>query len=315
VELRLWQIIAPSTARGRAIEEFMHKPVRKAVFPVAGLGTRFLPATKAMPKEMLPIVDKPLIHYAVEEAKAAGIEEFFFVTSRGKSAIDDHFDRAIELEAMLRDRGKTDLLDELEARLPEPGQMAYTRQQKPLGLGHAVWCARALVGNEPFAVLLADDVIDNPIPALKQMVDVFEQKQCSVIAAQVVEGKMISSYGVFDAKPADGFNGRLFEIKNMVEKPKPEEAPSNLAITGRYILTPAVFNTLSETQVGAGGELQLTDGMRLLLKKEKIFAYVYEGNRYDTGDKLGFLKATVEFALKRSDLGGPFREYLKELKL
>jgi UTP--glucose-1-phosphate uridylyltransferase len=175
--------------------------------------------------------------------------------------------------------------------------------------------ARELVGNEPFAVLLADDVIDHPVPALKQMVDVFNQKQCSVIAAQVVEGKMISSYGVFDAQPADGFHGRLFEIRNMVEKPKPEEAPSNLAIIGRYILTPAIFDCLARTQTGAGGELQLTDGMRMLLKQEKMYAYVYEGKRYDTGDKLGFLKATVEFALKRPDLGGSFREYLKELKL
>jgi UTP--glucose-1-phosphate uridylyltransferase len=193
--------------------------------------------------------------------------------------------------------------------------VAYVRQKEALGLGHAVLMARELVGNEPFAVLLADDVIDNPVPCLKQMVDVFDEKQCSVIAAQVVEGKMISSYGVFDAQPAEGFNGRLFEIRNMVEKPKPEEAPSNLAIIGRYILTPAIFDCLARTSTGAGGELQLTDGMRMLLKQEKMYAYVYEGQRYDTGDKLGFLKATVEFALKRNDLGGPFREYLKGLEL
>jgi UTP--glucose-1-phosphate uridylyltransferase len=193
--------------------------------------------------------------------------------------------------------------------------VAYVRQKEALGLGHAVLMARELVGHEAFAVLLADDVIDHAVPALKQMVNVFEQTQSSVIAAQVVEGKMISSYGVFDAQPADGFNGRLYEIRNMVEKPKPEEAPSNLAIIGRYILTPGIFDCLAQTTPGSGGELQLTDAMRTLLKKEKMYAYVYEGQRYDTGDKLGFLKATVEFALKRSDLGGPFREYLKGLKL
>jgi UTP--glucose-1-phosphate uridylyltransferase len=292
----------------------MSMQVRKAVFPAAGLGTRFLPATKAQPKEMLPVVDKPIIQYGVEEAMASGCNQIIIITGRGKQSIEDHFDTSYELEKMLEERKKTDLLKIVRA-ISDMIHVAYVRQREALGLGHAVLMARELVGNEPFAVLLADDVIDNPVPVLKQMVGVFEQKHCSVIAAQVVEGKMISSYGVFDAKPADGFNGRLFEIKNMVEKPKPEEAPSNLAVIGRYILTPAVFDCLTKTPAGAGGELQLTDGMRLLLKQEKMYAYVYEGHRYDTGDKLGFLKATVEFALKREDLGAQFRQYLKDLKL
>jgi UTP--glucose-1-phosphate uridylyltransferase len=279
----------------------MPMKVRKAVFPAAGLGTRFLPATKAQPKEMLPLVDKPIIQYGVEEAMASGCDQIVIITGRGKQAIEDHFDVSYELEKMLEERRKTDLL-KIVRSISDMMYVAYVRQKEALGLGHAVLMARELVGNEPFA-------------ALKQMVDVFNEKQCSVIAAQVVEGKMISSYGVFDAMAVNGFNGRLFEIRNMVEKPKPEEAPSNLAIIGRYILTPAIFDCLAKTPTGAGGELQLTDGMRLLLKQEKMYAYVYEGQRYDTGDKMGFLKATVEFALKRDDLGGPFRDYLKGLKL
>jgi UTP--glucose-1-phosphate uridylyltransferase len=289
--------------------------VRKAVFPAAGLGTRFLPATKAQPKEMLPLVDKPIIQYGVEEALASGCDQIIIVTGRGKSAIEDHFDVSYELEKMLQERGKTDLLD-IVRRISDMIHVAYVRQKEALGLGHAVLTARELVGHEPFAVLLADDVIDADPPCLKQMMRVFEETQCSVIATQVVEGKAISAYGVLDVQPVKGkFDGRLFEIKNMVEKPKLEDAPSNLAIIGRYILTPTVFETLSQTQAGTGGELQLTDGMKLLLKQEKMYAYVYDGKRHDTGDKLGFLKATVEFALKRSDLGGPLREYLKGLKL
>jgi UTP--glucose-1-phosphate uridylyltransferase len=288
--------------------------VRKAVFPAAGLGTRFLPATKAQPKEMLPLVDKPIIQYGVEEALAAGCDQIIIITGRGKQAIEDHFDVSYELEKMLEEKKKTDLL-QIVRQISDMIHVAYVRQKEALGLGHAVLMARELVGDEPFAVLLADDVVDAPVPCLKQMMQVFEQTQCSVIATQVVEGRAISAYGVLDVKPVDGaFGGRLFEIRNMVEKPKPEEAPSNLAITGRYILTPAVFQTLSETPLGTGGELQLTDGMRLLLRKEKMYAYVYEGKRHDTGDKLGFLKATVEFALKRPDLGEEFRRYLKELK-
>jgi UTP--glucose-1-phosphate uridylyltransferase len=288
--------------------------VRKAVFPAAGLGTRFLPATKAQPKEMLPLVDKPIIQYGVEEAMASGCDQIIIITGRGKQAIEDHFDVSYELEKMLEERGKTDLL-KIVRNISDMMHVAYVRQKEALGLGHAVLMARELVGNEPFAVLLADDVIDAEVPCLKQMAQVFEQKQCSVIAAQVVEGRMISSYGVFDAKPIDGFGGRLHEIRNMVEKPKPEDAPSNLAIIGRYILTPAIFDCLAQTRTGAGGELQLTDGMRLLLNKEKMYAYVYEGRRHDAGDKLGFLKATVEFALKREGLGEEFRAYLKGLKL
>jgi UTP--glucose-1-phosphate uridylyltransferase len=288
--------------------------VRKAVFPAAGLGTRFLPATKAQPKEMLPLVDKPIIQYGVEEALAAGCNQIIIITGRGKQAIEDHFDVSYELETMLEQKKKTDLL-QIVRQISDMIHVAYVRQKEALGLGHAVLMARELVGNEPFAVLLADDVVDAQVPCLKQMMQVFDETQSSVVATQVVEGSAISAYGVLEVKPTNGrFKDRLFEIKNMVEKPKPEEAPSNLAITGRYILTPAVFDTLSETQLGSGGELQLTDGMRLLLKKEKIYAYVYEGKRHDTGDKLGFLKATVEFALKRPDLGEEFRQYLKNLK-
>jgi UTP--glucose-1-phosphate uridylyltransferase len=284
--------------------------VRKAVFPAAGLGTRFLP-----PKEMLPLVDKPIIQYGVEEALASGCDQIIIVTGRGKQAIEDHFDVSYELERMLEDRKKTDLL-EIVRHISDLIHVSYVRQKEALGLGHAVLTARELVGNEPFAVLLADDVIDANPPCLKQMIQVFEKMQCSVLATQIVEGEAISAYGVLDVKPVEGqFDGRLYEIRNMVEKPRLEDAPSNLAIIGRYILTPTVFDSLSETKAGAGGELQLTDGMKLLLRKEKMYAYVYEGKRHDTGDKLGFLKATVEFALKRDDLGQPFREYLKSLKL
>jgi UTP--glucose-1-phosphate uridylyltransferase len=291
----------------------MTMKVCKAVFPAAGLGTRFLPATKAQPKEMLPLVDKPIIQYGVEEALAAGCNQIIMITGRGKQAIEDHFDVSYELERILEARGKTDLLKVVRL-ISDSIHVAYVRQKEALGLGHAVLTARELVSNEPFAVLLADDVIDAEVPVLKQMMQVFEQVQCSVIATQIVEGKAISAYGVLDAKPVPG-NSRLYEIRNMVEKPKFEEAPSNLAIIGRYILTPAIFDILSHTQAGAGGELQLTDGMRTLLQHEKMYAYVYEGKRHDAGDKLGFLKATVEFALKREDLGGPLREYLRTLKL
>ena len=292
----------------------MAKKVRKAVFPAAGLGTRFLPATKAQPKEMLPLVDKPIIQYGVEEAVAAGCDQIIIVTGRGKQAIEDHFDVSYELEKMLEERGKTDLL-QIVRQISDMIHIAYVRQKEALGLGHAVLTARELVGDEPFAVLLADDVIDAKVPCLKQLMDVFEKTQCSVLATQVVEGPGISAYGVLDAKPVPGSNGKLYEVLNMVEKPRPEEAPSNLAVIGRYILTPTVFETLADIKAGAGGELQLTDGLKQLLKKEKIYGYVFEGKRHDTGDKLGFLKATVEFALKRPDLGGPLRQYLKSLNL
>jgi UTP--glucose-1-phosphate uridylyltransferase len=293
----------------------MTMKVRKAVFPAAGLGTRFLPATKAQPKEMLPLVDKPIIQYGVEEAMASGCDQIIIVTGRGKQSIEDHFDVSYELEKMLEERGKIDLLNIVRS-ISDMIHVAYVRQKEALGLGHAVLMARELVGNEPFAVLLADDVVDAEVPCLKQMVDVFNETQCSVIATQVIEGKAISAYGVLDVRPVNSrFSDRLVEIKNMVEKPRFEEAPSNLAVVGRYVLTPAVFDCLANIQSGAGGELQLTDGMRLLLKKEKMYAYLYEGKRHDAGDKLGFLKATVEFALKREDLGEPFREYLKGLNL
>ncbi len=292
----------------------MTKKVRKAVFPAAGLGTRFLPATKAQPKEMLPLVDKPIIQYGVEEAVAAGCDQIIIVTGRGKSAIEDHFDVSYELEKMLEERGKTDLL-KIVRQISDLIHIAYVRQKEALGLGHAVLTARELVGDEPFAVLLADDVIDAAVPCLKQLMDVFDQTQCSVLATQVVEGPGISAYGVLEGKPVAGSNGQLYEVVSLVEKPRPEEAPSNLAVIGRYILTPTVFETLADIKAGAGGELQLTDGLKQLLKKEKIYGYVFEGKRHDTGDKLGFLKATVEFALKRPDLGGPLRQYLKSLNL
>jgi UTP--glucose-1-phosphate uridylyltransferase len=288
--------------------------VRKAVFPAAGLGTRFLPATKAQPKEMLPLVDKPIIQYGVEEALAAGCDQIIIITGRGKSAIEDHFDISYELEKMLEEKGKHDLL-QIVRQISDMIHVAYVRQREALGLGHAVLTARELVGNEPFAVLLADDVIDAKVPCLKQLMDVFDEKQSSVIATQIIEGPAISSYGVIRAKEVEGSGGKLYEVLDLVEKPKAEEAPSNLAVIGRYILTPTVFETLSDLKPGAGGELQLTDGLRALLKRERLYAYVYEGRRHDTGDKLGFLKATVEFALKRDDLGGKFREYLENLKL
>src|SRR6266436_6055380 len=270
----------------------MTMKVRKAIFPAAGLGTRFLPATKAQPKEMLPLVDKPIIQYGVEEALAAGCDQIIIITGRGKSAIEDHFDVSYELEKMLEEKGKHDLL-KIVRQISDMIHVAYVRQKEALGLGHAVLTARELVGNEPFAVLLADDVIDAPVPVLTQM----------------IEGNAISAYGVLKVKLADGrFNGRLFEVLDLVEKPKPENAPSNLAVIGRYILTPEVFETLSTTQFGVGGELQLTDGLCGLLKKQKMYAYVYEGRRHDTGDKLGFLKATIEFALKRPDLGDDLRK-------
>ena len=293
----------------------MSKRVRKAVFPAAGLGTRFLPATKAQPKEMLPLVDKPIIQYGVEEAIASGCDQIIMVTGRGKSAIEDHFDVSYELETMLKERGKTDLL-EIVQKISGMAQLSYVRQKEALGLGHAVLMAKELVCREPFAVILADDIIDSEVPCLKQMIEIYNETGCSVLATQVVEGPAISAYGVLDAKPVAGrHDGRLFEVRDLVEKPKFEDAPSNLAIIGRYILTPTIFETLANLTPGSGGELQLTDGLRALLKTEKIYGFTFEGKRHDAGDKLGFLKATVEFALKRQDLEKDFREYLKGLQL
>jgi UTP--glucose-1-phosphate uridylyltransferase len=290
--------------------------IRKAVLPVAGLGTRFLPATKAQPKEMLPIVDKPLVQYAVEEVAASGVPMVIFVTGRGKDAIENHFDVSFELEHQLAGRGKEGLREQLRsiARLI---RVTYVRQQEARGLGHAVLTARDLVGEEPFAVLLSDDIIESPVPCLKQMMAVFERYGRSVVAVQRVERKAVSSYGIIRGQvvPEPQWDGRLYKIDDMVEKPTPAQAPSNLAVIGRYILTPAVFRELAATRPGAGGEIQLTDALRRLLAQEPIYGYVFEGKRYDAGDKLGFLQATVEIALQRKDLGKAFRKYLKSLNL
>ena len=286
--------------------------VRKAVFPAAGLGTRFLPATKAMPKEMLSLVDKPLIQYGVEEAVAAGCTEIIFVTGRGKTAMEDHFDRSPDLEAMLEMKGKTELL-EVARSVSSLAKITYVRQPEALGLGHAVLQTKWLVGNEPFAVILADDVVDSKVSCIKQMVKAFEQTQSSILGSEVVEGDAISNYGCLDCTP-DANDPRLLAVRDMVEKPKAGTQPSQNAIIGRYILTPRIFEMLENIKPGAGGELQLTDGIKALLQYEKVYGFSYEGKRHDAGDKLGFLKATVEFALKRDDLGPAFREWLKGQK-
>jgi UTP--glucose-1-phosphate uridylyltransferase len=288
--------------------------VRKAVFPAAGLGTRFLPATKAQPKEMLPLVDKPTIQYGVEEAVASGIDNIILVTGRGKNAIEDHFDVNIELETFLEARGKREQLEEIR-KISNLINFAYVRQGEPLGLGHAVLVTRALVGDEPFAVILGDDVIDADPPALKQMVQVFDVVQGPVLAVERVPMSEVSSYGVIDAEPLGDtvMNGRVYRIKDLVEKPSREEAPSDLAIIGRYILTPDIFETLSTTSRDRQGEIQLTNGLRALRERRPLFAYEVDGVRHDTGNKLGFLKAVVHFALKRPDLAGPFRVYLESV--
>jgi UTP--glucose-1-phosphate uridylyltransferase len=290
--------------------------VRKAVFPAAGLGTRFLPATKAQPKEMLPLVDKPLIQYGVEEVLHSGIQNITIVTGRGKSAIEDHFDVSFELEHLLESRGKKDLLAVVRG-VSDMIDISYVRQKEALGLGHAVHRAKELVGPEPFAVVLSDDVIDAEIPCMRQLLDVYEYFGASVVALMEVPKENISAYGVVDAEPVvhNGSKDRLFRICNMVEKPKPEDAPSNLAIIGRYVLTPEIFPSIEQVQPGSGGEIQLTDGLKHLLRNRPVYGYRFEGTRYDAGDKLGFLKATVEFALKRYDLGGDFRNYLRALKV
>ena len=294
----------------------MIQKVRKAVFPAAGLGTRFLPATKAMPKEMLPLVDKPLIQYGVEEALHSGMPNIIIVTGRGKSAIEDHFDVSFELEHLLESRKKKDLLSTVRA-VSDMIDVSYIRQKEALGLGHAVLRAKDLVANEPFAVVLSDDVIDAEIPCLRQLLDIYDFYGASVLALMEVPKDAISAYGVVDAEPVThhGGTGRLFRIRNMVEKPKPEDAPSNLAIIGRYILTPEIFKSIESIEPGRGGEIQLTDALKHLLRSRPVYGYKFEGRRYDAGDKLGFLTATVEFALQRHDLGGPFRQYLKSKKL
>ena len=290
----------------------MKQKIRKAVFPAAGLGTRFLPATKASPKEMLPLVDKPLIQYSVEEACASGIESILIVTGREKSSIENHFDISYELESVLQEKGKTEFLEIVHA-ISNICRISYTRQKQALGLGHAIYQAKDFSENEPFAVLLADDVVDAEKPALKQMIEVFEKYDAPVIATMQVAGEAISRFGVIDAEEVEP---NVFKINDMVEKPKFADAPSDLAIIGRYILTPDVFDAIERTEKGAGGEIQITDAMRLMIKEGKPFyAVKLDGTRHDAGDKLGFLIATVEFALKREDLGGDFREYLKTLKL
>jgi UTP--glucose-1-phosphate uridylyltransferase len=288
------------------------RKIRKAVFPAAGLGTRFLPATKAQPKEMLPLVDKPIIQYVIEEAIASGLTSIIIVTGKGKNAIEDHFDVSYELERHLAARGQQELLDQV--RQIANIQVSYVRQGEQLGLGHAVLMARDLVGDEPFAVMLGDDIIDSHVPCMKQMVEVFESYGGPVIAVQQVPRQEISAYGVIDGTP-EGDSGRLYRIRDMVEKPKADAAPSDLAIIGRYILTPDIFEEIENTERGAIGEIQLTDGLRRLKARRTLYGYQFEGTRHDAGNKLGFLKATVEFALKRDDLGGAFRAYLKTLDL
>ncbi|SFE92284.1 UTP--glucose-1-phosphate uridylyltransferase GalU [Paracidovorax wautersii] len=286
--------------------------IRKAVFPVAGLGTRFLPATKAQPKEMLPVVDKPLIQYAVEEAYAAGIRQMIFINGRNKRAIPDHFDTAYELESELESKGKDDLLALARSIVPDDMECIYIRQPKALGLGHAVYCAHSVVGNDPFAVLLADDLMVGKPPVLKQMVEQFAEWQATILAVQEVPEEHTRRYGIVAGKPV---NDRLLELSHMVEKPAPEDAPSRLGVAGRYILTPGVFREIASLPRGVGGEIQLTDGIAALMRREKVFAYRYDGKRYDCGSKEGFLEANVELALDHPQLGADFRAYLKNLSL
>jgi len=296
------------------------KRVRKAVLPVAGLGTRFLPATKAMPKEMLPVVDKPLIQYAVEECIDSGIENIIFVTGRRKYAIEDHFDSVPELEQFLEERGKSKqakMVREISGGL----HFSYTRQSEALGLGHAVLTARELVGDEPFAVLLGDVIMDGKVPATRSLVEIYQETGVGAIAVEEVPRERLHFYGIVDAAPEkkkqNRWGERLLRIKDLVEKPEPEKAPSNLGVTGRYVLPPEIFDYLEKTEPGAGGEIQLTDGLRKLAgkKQQGLYAWIYDGKTHDAGDKLGFLKATVEIALKNSQFGAEFRSYLKELKL
>jgi UTP--glucose-1-phosphate uridylyltransferase len=285
--------------------------VTKAVFPVAGLGTRFLPATKASPKEMLPIVDIPLIQYAAEEAIAAGATELIFITGRNKRSIPDHFDKSYELESELEARGKTQVLEALRGILPKGVSCIYIRQPEALGLGHAVLCARPVVGNEPFSVILADDLIDAKKPALQQMVELFGQQNASILGVEDVAPAETASYGIVDAEP---ISDRVLQVRGIVEKPKPEDAPSTLAVVGRYILTPAIFDLLEKVAPGKGGEIQLTDGIAALMKQERVLAYRFDGKRFDCGSKLGYMKANVEFALRHPEISAEFSDYLRKLK-
>ena len=289
----------------------MKNKVIKAIFPVAGLGTRFLPATKSIPKEIMSLVDRPLIQYAIDEARAAGIKEFIFVTSRGKGALEDYFDGAPQLEASLRKRGKRELLDILKKTTMESGEIAYIRQREAAGLGHAVWCARRLIADEPFAVILPDDVIEADKPCLQQMVEAYQETGGNMVAAMEVPPAQAPAYGLLDVKED---MGRLVSVKGMVEKPAPEDAPSNIAVIGRYILTPAIFRNLSRKKVGKGGEIQLTDAIAAEIgNADNVYGYRFKGTRYDCGSKAGFLKATVAFGLAREDLREEFAAYLEEL--
>lgn len=285
----------------------MKKRVRKAIIPAAGLGTRFLPATKSQPKEMLPIVDKPTLQYIIEEAVNSGIEEILVVTGRSKKSIEDHFDRSIELEIELEQKGKTDML-EMVKEISNMVDIHFIRQKEPKGLGHAIHCAKSFVGDEPFAVLLGDDIVDNEVPCLAQLINAYNEYNTSILGVQEVEKENTDKYGILDAKFIED---RVYKVKDMVEKPKVEEAPSNIAILGRYIITPAIFEILENQEPGKGGEIQLTDALKNLGEHEAIYAYNFEGRRYDVGDKLGFLEATIDFALKRKDLGNDFMEFLK----
>ena len=287
------------------------KKVTKAVFPVAGLGTRFLPATKASPKEMLPIVDKPLIQYAAEEAVAAGATELIFVTGRNKRSIPDHFDKSYELESELEARGKEEMLKEIRGILPKDVTCIYIRQSEALGLGHAVLCAKPAVGNEPFAVILADDLIDGNPPVMQQMAELYNQHSCSILGVEDVQPSETASYGIVDAEP---ISADALQLKGIVEKPQPEDAPSNLAVVGRYILTPRIFECLENVKPGKGGEIQLTDGIAALMQFEKVLAYRFKGKRYDCGSKFCYVKANVEYAIRHKEIGAEFTEYLRAIK-
>ncbi len=289
----------------------MKNKITKAVFPVAGLGTRFLPATKASPKEMLPIVDKPLVQYAAEEAIAAGATELIFIIGRNKRAIPDHFDKAFELEVALEQSGKTKMLDELHSILPKGVTCVYLRQAEALGLGHAVLCAKPVVGKEPFMVILADDLIDGKVPAMKQMAEMYDESKSSILGVEDVLPSETASYGIVDAEPV---SPRLLQLKGIVEKPQPADAPSTLAVVGRYILTPRIFDCLEHVKPGKGGEIQLTDGIAALMAYEKVLAYRFDGVRYDCGSKLGYMKANVEFAMRHPEIGGEFLDYLRVVK-
>jgi len=284
--------------------------VKKVIIPAAGLGTRFLPATKALPKEMLPIVDKPTMQYIIEEAIASGIEEILVITGRNKKSIEDHFDKSIELELELENKHKDALLKQVRD-ISNMVNIYFIRQKEPKGLGHAINCARAFVGNEPFAVMLGDDIVDAKVPCLKQLMDCFEEKNATIVGVQKVSKENVDKYGIVDGVQ---ITDRVYKVNNLVEKPEVDVAPSNVAILGRYIITPEIFDILDNTLPGKGGEIQLTDALKTLISKQDMYAYIFEGRRYDVGDKLGFLEATVEFALKRDNLKVPFMKYLQTLK-